>query len=110
MDEYGFKEILNAFKLHSEHIDKKMDTLKADLTSQINGLETRMDGLETRMDGLETRMDEGFKRVDKKLDNLNKKSNGIRVELTETQETVDYLSSKNAQHEKKLRNTCRQHA
>ncbi|WP_106497940.1 hypothetical protein [Lentibacillus sp. Marseille-P4043] len=103
MDEYGFKEILNAFKLHSEHIDKKMDTLKADLTGQINGLGTRVDGLDNRMD-------EGFKRVDKKLDNLNKKLVGLRVELTETQETVDYLSSKNVQHEKKLRSVYRQQA
>ncbi len=26
---------------------------------------------------------------------------GLRVELTETQETVDYLSGKNLQHEKR---------
>ncbi|WP_251549212.1 hypothetical protein [Neobacillus muris] len=53
---------------------------------------------------LENRMDEKFERMEERFDRIESKLNGFRVELTETQETVDYLTLKNAQHEKKLRN------
>ncbi|WP_373893501.1 hypothetical protein ACUL41_05045 [Virgibacillus natechei] len=87
MEETGVKEILNALKSYSGDIDKKMDQMKIDL---------------------ENRMDERFDRVDERLDRLKTKSDSLRVELTETQETVDFLSSKNVQHEKKLRNVSGQ--
>ena len=48
-------------------------------------------------------MDKGFSRVDHQITELGKKVDGIRTELNETNENVDYLLSKNAQHEKKLR-------
>ena len=86
-------EILNAFKLHSQDIEQKMDGLKTDL-------ESKMDMLKT---DLESKMDEGFNHVDHQISELGKKVDGIRTELNETNENVDYLLSKNAQHEKKLR-------
>nr|WP_245301629.1 hypothetical protein [Virgibacillus natechei] len=64
-------------------MDKKMDQMKVDL---------------------ENRMDERFDRIDERLDKLETKFDSLRVEFTETQETVDFLSTKNVQHEKKLRN------
>lgn len=84
MEQSHLKEILNALTLHGEHIDKKMNELKVDL---------------------ENRMDEGFKEVNKRFDNLGKKVDGIRVDLSETQETTDFLSSKVIQHEQKIRTT-----
>lgn len=81
------KEILHAFKLHAQHIDEKMDNVKTEL---------------------ESKMDKGFSRVDHKITELGKKVDGIRTELNETNENVDYLLSKNAQHEKKLRRTFEQ--
>ncbi|MDQ0219765.1 hypothetical protein ELQ35_20610 [Peribacillus cavernae] len=76
MDQTGVQEILTALKLHSAHIDEKLNVMK---------------------EHLENRMDEGFSSIETNL-------NTFRIELSETQETVDYLSLKNAQHEKKLRN------
>ena len=87
MEKSELNEILNALKLHSGHIDKKMDVMKTDL--------------EKRMDFLETKKDVRFDRLEKKVD-------GIRVDLTETQETVNFLSSKYAQHEKKLQTLINQ--
>lgn len=49
-------------------------------------------------------VDENFKEVNRKLDQLNKKQDGTRVELSEIQETTDFLMSKVVTHEKKLRN------
>lgn len=91
------KEILHALKIHSEEIEKKFDVLN----SKMNNFETRMDNFESRIDNLESTMNNRFDRLEKKVD-------GIRVELTETQETTDYLLSKNAQHERKLRELSRQ--
>ncbi|MFB4475911.1 Synaptonemal complex 1, partial [Oceanobacillus caeni] len=57
--------------------------------------------IENSIFDLESKMNNRFDRLEKKVD-------GIRVELTETQETTDYLLSKNAQHERKLRELSRQ--
>lgn len=48
-------------------------------------------------------MDQRFDRIEGRLDRMEKKMDGFRVELTETQETVDFISVKTLQHEKKLR-------
>jgi hypothetical protein len=72
------KEILHALKLHSEEMDRKFDAMNS-------------------------KMDERFNQMDKRFDRLEKKVDGNRVELTETQETTDFILSKTAQHEKKLR-------
>lgn len=82
MEQSGIQEILKALELHSVHVDKKIDQLKVDL---------------------ETRMDNRFDKLEKRFDHQDKKFDGMRVELTETQETVEYLATKNVQHEKKLR-------
>ena len=42
--------------------------------------------------------------IESKVDwKSREKMDGVRVELTETQETVDFISVKTLQHEKKLR-------
>ena len=104
------KQILGALKDHSEEVGKQfvqMNNRIDDLDSKLNArmddldskLNTRMDNLEsklnarmddldsklnTRMDNLESKMDTGF-------DQLGKKFDGMRVELTETQETTDFV-------------------
>jgi uncharacterized protein YhaN len=55
------KEILNTLKLHSDHMDQKFK-----------------------------KVDERFERIDKRFDRMEKKMDGFRVELTETQETLDF--------------------
>lgn len=69
---------------------------QSDLQEILKALQLHSTHIDQKLDGMENRMDKRFDRIDKKLD-------GFRVELTETQETVDYLSSKNVQHEQKLR-------
>lgn len=83
MEQSGIKEILNALELHSGKIDKK--------------LQHHFDQTDKKFEGLEEQMNDRFDRLEKKFD-------GMQVGLRETQETVDFLSSKYAQHEKKLRN------
>lgn len=74
MEQSQVKEILNALSMFSEDINKKIDE---------------------KIDQFECTMEKPFDRLDKKVD-------GLRVDLTETQETVDYLASKSLQHEKKI--------
>lgn len=94
MEQSGIQEILQALKLHSAHIDEKLKVMTTDLENRIESMKT----------DLGNQMDEKFERMEERFDRIETKLNGFRVELTETQETVDYLTIKSAQHEKKLRN------
>ncbi|MFD1851377.1 hypothetical protein [Oceanobacillus bengalensis] len=98
-------EILGALNQHSVHVDNKFDQLRNDLESKMdnmrNDLESKMDNMRNDMGNLEQKMDKGFSRLGKKVD-------GIRVELTETKETTDYVLSRTLQHDKKLRQLSEQ--
>jgi|SRR5699024_9035181 uncharacterized protein (DUF885 family) len=98
------KEILHALQMHSEHIDKKFEQMNDKMDNKINELESKMDN---RINALESKMDNKISELDSKMNNgfdrLGKKVDGIRVELTETQENTEYVLSKTAQHERKLR-------
>ncbi|WMT18112.1 hypothetical protein RFB12_12385 [Parageobacillus toebii] len=59
------------------------------------------DRLESRIEKLENEMNERFNRLETKIDNL-------RIELIETQETVDFYSAKIAQHDRKIRKLSQQ--
>ncbi|MFE8696522.1 hypothetical protein ACFYKT_09255 [Cytobacillus sp. FJAT-53684] len=89
------KEILNALKVHSESMDQKFK--KVD--ERLDRIESRLDRMENRMDQLENRMDQ----MDTRLDRIEKKMDGFRIELTEAQETVEFVAVKTIQHEKKIR-------
>ncbi|WP_042355644.1 hypothetical protein [Bacillus rubiinfantis] len=120
MEQSGIQEILHALKLHSAHIDEKLDAMKTGLENRMDRMDERLGRVEVRLDRVEKRldhmderldhMDERLDRVevrldhmDERLERIDSKLNGHRVEWIETQETVDYLSIKSAQHEKKLR-------
>ncbi|WP_066297234.1 hypothetical protein [Bacillus sp. FJAT-29937] len=75
------KEILQALKVHS------------------NQMEQRFNKIDKRFEKVDQRLD----LIDERLDRMEKKMDGFRVELTETQETVDFIAKKTLQHEKKLR-------
>ena len=75
------KEILQALKLHT------------------NQMEQRFNQIDERFEKVDQRLDS----IDERLDRMEKKMDGFRVELTETQETVDFIAKKTLQHEKKLR-------
>lgn len=126
--ETTLKEILNALKLHGEHMDEKMDDMEKRFDKKFDDMDkkfdTKIDDLEekfdnkfedmnkkfdTKIDGLNTKMDEGFKQVNQRFDRSGKKADGIRVDLTETRETTDFILSKTAQHEKKLHELTNQY-
>ncbi|MFD2762126.1 hypothetical protein [Lentibacillus juripiscarius] len=93
MEQSELQQTLGALNDFSRTIREEMQAMEKRLNNEMQVMEKRM----------EKRMDERFDQVDGRFDKLEKKVDGLRVDLTETQETVDYLSSKNAQHERKLR-------
>ncbi|MBS4202152.1 hypothetical protein KHA93_21310 [Bacillus sp. FJAT-49732] len=97
MEKAGIQEILNALKLYSEQIDGKINDFKDEINGRMDKMDNELLGLNSRMDKMEAKFEERFDRLEKKLD-------VFRIELQETQETVDFLASKNLQHERKLRN------
>lgn len=68
-----------------------------------SGIQEILKALQLHSKHMDEKLSEMWNRMDERFDRIEKKLDGMRVELTETQETVDYLSSKNVQHEKKLR-------
>ncbi|MCG1027112.1 hypothetical protein J5S49_02255 [Virgibacillus halodenitrificans] len=69
---------------------------KHELNEILHALKQYSGEITGKITKLEERMDERFERLETKF-------NSSRAELIETQETVDFLSSKTVQHEKKLR-------
>ena len=84
------KEILNVLKLHGDQMNYRFEQM-----------DSSFEQIDNRFEQLESKFDQRFDRLEKKVD-------GIRVELTETQETTDFMLSKTAQHEKKLRQLSEQ--
>ena len=74
------KEILNALKLHAEHIDKKFE----------------------QVDKRFEQIDKRFEQVDKRFDRLEMKVDGVRLDLTDTQKTTNFLLGKIAHHDEKF--------
>ncbi|MDP4086684.1 MAG: hypothetical protein Q8934_19110 [Bacillota bacterium] len=64
MDQSGIQEILKALKLHSAHIDERLNETKEYFDSRINKLEDQ---------------------INERFDRIEAKMNGLRVELTKTQ-------------------------
>lgn len=80
------QEIVKALELFSEKIHHEMQEMGNQLRAE---------------------MQEFRAEVNERFDRLDTKIASLRVELTETQETVDFLSSKTIQHERKLRSVYR---
>jgi septal ring factor EnvC (AmiA/AmiB activator) len=89
-----FKEILNAFKLHAEKIDERFE--------QIDKRFEQMDKRFEQMDKRFEQMDKRFDEMDKRFDRLETKTDGIRMDLTDTQKTTHFLLRKVADHDEKL--------
>jgi predicted nuclease with TOPRIM domain len=84
-NETMLKEILNAFRLHSEQMDRKLD-----------------EKLDEKLSELREEMQTGFSEVNKRIDRLTVRQDGTQADLAETKETVHFLHSKVVQHEQKL--------
>ncbi|GIN72817.1 hypothetical protein J14TS2_32920 [Bacillus sp. J14TS2] len=88
------KEILHAFKLHAEHIDQRFEQM-----------DQRFEHIDKRFGQMEKR----FEQMDKRFDRLEKKVDGVRLDLTDTQKTTNFLLGKVAHHEEKLLELSLQH-
>lgn len=118
MEQSGIKEILNALELHSKNINQQINQLRVDFEKRFEQVDKRFEQVDKRFENVDKRfeqvdqrfeeMEKRFDRIDERLDRVDKKFDGMRVEITETQETVDFLSSKVIQHEKKLRTVHQQ--
>jgi septal ring factor EnvC (AmiA/AmiB activator) len=84
------KEILKALDLHA-----------SDFRSQIAALDKKVEAMNDEFKSKFAEMNERFNRLETKIDNL-------RIELIETQETVDFHSAKIAQHDRKIRKLSQQ--
>ncbi|MFD2442879.1 hypothetical protein ACFSO7_02570 [Bacillus sp. CGMCC 1.16607] len=89
-EENILQEILSVLKVHSNQVENKLTAIDA------------------RLDEMDLRMTNQSKETNERLDRIEKKMDGFRVELTESQESFDYLASKVTQHERKLRELYRQ--
>lgn len=81
------KEILHAFTLHGEHIDKKF----AEMDKRFEEIDSRFEQIDKR-----------FEEVEKRFDRLDLKVDGVRMDLSDTQKTSNFLLRKVAKHDDKL--------
>jgi len=99
VEKFELQEILNALNLFSTNINTQFDSLE----NRMDGIDNKVGLIEKKVDLLENKVETLDERMNERFDRLEKKFEGFKVESMETQETVDYLSSKVLQHEKKLR-------
>ncbi|AMV10612.1 hypothetical protein GT3570_06565 [Geobacillus thermoleovorans] len=98
-----------------------LDLYAADMRKQFEALHEKFDSLQRQVQALNEKTDEMDKRIEEmdgrferqiaqlertvneRFERLEAKLGHIRVELVETQETVDFHSVKIAQHDRKIR-------
>lgn len=109
-------DTLNTFGKKVEQQFKAIDNRFNEIHQRLDAIELRLDAVELRLDAVELRLDEmdkrfdatdekinqGFASINTGLGRLEIKSDSMRVELTETQETTNFLLKKVAQHEKRF--------
>lgn len=88
-----------------QSLDKKVEGMDREFRKKFEEMDKRMQALEDR---LESRIDRLENEMNERFDRLETKINHIRMELIETQETVDFHSVKIAQHDRKIRNLSQQ--
>ncbi len=92
------KEILNAFRLHAEHIDQRFEKID----QRFEMIDQRFEKIDQRFEQMELKFEQMDKRMDQRFDRLEKKVDGLRMDLTDTQKTTNFLLGKVTQHEEKL--------
>src|SRR5690625_7011561 len=79
-------EVLKALSLHSEKMEQRFEQID----QRFEQIDRRFEQIDLRFEQMEQRFD----KMDVRFDRLEKKVDGIRVELTETQETTDFVAKK----------------
>ncbi|WP_047985462.1 hypothetical protein [Ornithinibacillus californiensis] len=104
------KEILHAVKLHGEHMNKQFVEMDAKFEKKFVEMDEKFEkkfaemdaNFEKRFDEMDEKFEKRFDEMDKRFDRLEKKVDGIRMDLTDTQQTTNYLLKKIADHDNKL--------
>ncbi|MED0655585.1 hypothetical protein P4S88_16455 [Anoxybacillus geothermalis] len=108
IDEMGSQlraEIQDTANQLRAEIQETANQLRAEMQETANQLRVEM---QETANQLRAEMQQFRAEVNERFDRLEQKFAGLRVELTETQETVHFLASKTIQHEKKLHHLAKQ--
>ncbi|MED4302009.1 hypothetical protein P9204_16820 [Geobacillus stearothermophilus] len=108
IDEMGSQlraEIQDTANQLRAEIQETANQLRAEIQETANQLRAEM---QETANQLRAEMQQFRAEVNERFDRLEQKFAGLRVELTETQETVHFLASKTIQHEKKLHHLAKQ--
>lgn len=103
------QEILKAFQLYGEHMDKRFEQIDnrfQQVDNRFQQIDKRFEQMDSKMDKikneLEDKIETGFNRLNKKID-------GQQEEIADLKETTNFLLSKAAKHEKKLQQLSEHH-
>ncbi|MGG2954045.1 hypothetical protein [Geobacillus stearothermophilus] len=114
------KEVVEALKMFSHDIRTQIDEMGSQLRAEIQDTANQLRAeiqetanqlraeMQDTANQLRAEMQQFRAEVNERFDRLEQKFAGLRVELTETQETVHFLASKTIQHEKKLHHLAKQ--
>ncbi|KJE26889.1 hypothetical protein LG52_2207 [Geobacillus kaustophilus] len=107
------KEVEEALKRFSNDIRAQIDEmgnlLRAEIQDTANQLRVEMQNMANQLRAeFRSELQQFRAEVNERFDRLDRKFSGLRVELTETQETVHFLAAKTVQHEKKLHHLAQQ--
>ncbi|MED4990654.1 hypothetical protein [Parageobacillus toebii] len=91
------KEILKALDLHA-----------SDFRSQIAALDKKIEAIDKKVEAMNDEFKSKFAEMNERFNRLETKIDNLRIELIETQETVDFHSAKIAQHDRKIRKLSQQ--
>ena len=95
-------DTLNTFGKKVEQQFKAIDNRFNEIHQRLDAVELRLDEMDKRFDATDEKINQGFASINTGLGRLEIKSDSMRVELTETQETTNFLLKKVAQHEKRF--------
>ncbi|MFD1037320.1 hypothetical protein ACFQ3N_02625 [Virgibacillus byunsanensis] len=98
-NETMLKEILNALTSHSEQVNNKFGQMDKKFEQKFDQMDQKF---EQKFEEMDKKFERKFEEMDKRFDRLETKVDGIRMDLTETQKTTNFLLGKIVQHDEKL--------
>ncbi|WP_017436151.1 hypothetical protein [Saccharococcus caldoxylosilyticus] len=91
-----------------KEILKALDLYASDFRTQIAALAKKIEAIDKKVETMNDEFKSKFAEMDERFNRLETKIDSFRIELIETQETVDFHSAKIAQHDRKIRKLSQQ--
>ncbi|PUF85556.1 hypothetical protein DCC82_17135 [Geobacillus sp. LYN3] len=98
------KEILKALDLHASDFRSQI----AALDKKVEALDKKIEAIDKKVEAMNDEFKSKFAEMNERFNRLETKIDNLRIELIETQETVDFHSAKIAQHDRKIRKLSQQ--